>query len=60
MSKRLRFTRNTTIKAASGEGKVPTFELVAYNGGPLKVDGYDLPVVIDLEGLEQAPSVVAN
>lgn len=60
MSKRLRFTRNTTIKAASGDGKVPTFELVAYNGGPLKVDGYDLPVVIDLEGLEQAPSVVAN
>lgn len=49
-----------TIKASATNAKPPTFEIVAYNGGPLKVDGYDLPVVIDLEGLEQAPSVVAN
>ncbi len=58
--KLLRITKPATIKAAAGGDSVPTFELVAYNGGPLQLDNYDLPVVIDLQGLEVAPSVVAN
>lgn len=28
------------------------FEILAYTGGKLNVDGYDLPVVVDLSGLE--------
>ncbi len=48
------------IKPASEPGKIPTFDMVAYNGGPMVVDGYDEPVVIDLSGLQVAPSVVAN
>jgi phage major head subunit gpT-like protein len=57
--KPLRLRKSATIKAAAGDA-APTFELVAYNGGPLALDNYDLPVVIDLAGLEVAPSVVAN
>lgn len=57
----LKLRGKPVIHAASGDGaKVPTFELVAYNGGPLQLDNYDEPVVIDLKGLEIAPSVVAN
>ena len=48
------------IAASAGANKVPSFDLVAYNGGPLKLDNYDVPVVIDLAGLQTAPSVVAN
>lgn len=59
--KPLKLRGKPVIHAASGDGaKVPTFELVAYNGGPLQLDNYDEPVVIDLKGLEIAPSVVAN
>lgn len=58
--KPIRLHKHATIKAADGASKVPTFSLVAYNGGPLKLDNYDEPVTIDLAGLEQAPSIVAN
>jgi hypothetical protein len=38
---------------ADGAGqKIPRFSMVAYNGGPISVSGWDLPVVIDLSGLE--------
>lgn len=60
MSKRFRLSSAAKIKAAAAGGKVPTFELTAYNGGPMEVDGYDVPIVIDLSGLQVAPSVVAN
>lgn len=58
--KPIRFTKSLTINAAASAGKVPTFSLVAYNGGPLSLDNYDAPVVIDLAGLKQAPAIVAN
>ena len=49
---------------ASGEAKPATFEIVAYNGGPLATPAYvqkfGMPVVIDLRGLEQAESITAN
>lgn len=59
MPKRVRLRSKPDIQAAAA-GKVPTFSMVAYNGGPMYVDGYDDPIVIDLRGLEAAPSVVAN
>ena len=58
--KPFRLHKPATIKAADATNKVPTFSLIAYNGGPLKLDNYDEPVTIDLAGLEQAPSIVAN
>lgn len=49
------------IKAADdSETSPPTFSVKSYNGGPLVVKGYPLPVVVDLAGLEYAKSVVAN
>lgn len=32
------------------DGKAPTFSMNAYNGGPLRVDGWDGPVIVDLAG----------
>lgn len=46
-----------TIETAA---KVPTFESVFYTGGPLTIGGYDLPVVIDLAGLQNGNVLVAN
>jgi hypothetical protein len=47
-----------------GQPKPATFEIVAYNGGVLATPAYmqkfGMPVVIDLSGLETAPSVTAN
>lgn len=51
------------IAATEVDGKpkgTPTFDVTAYNGGALQVGGWDLPVVIDLSGLEFARSVIAN
>jgi hypothetical protein len=59
MAKRFKLRTKPDIKAAAGD-KLPTFSMVAYNGGPMYVDGYDDPIVIDLSGLTAAPSVVAN
>ena len=50
----------STVEASVGEGKRPKFDVIAYNGGPLTVGGYDLPIVLDLAGLEQGKSVIAN
>jgi len=49
-----------TVEAGAEEGKRPRFDVIAYNGGPLSVGGYDLPIVLDLSGLEQGRSVIAN
>lgn len=49
------------IKAAEGESEGPAkFDVTAYNGGALSVDGWDLPVIIDLAGLKMSRNVVAN
>lgn len=58
---KLAFMADVEILAASADGTGPRrFDVRAYNGGPLKVGGWDLPVVIDLAGVSQAKSVVAN
>lgn len=38
--------------AKRGEGQLPTFNLVAYTGGALDLYGWDLPLVVDLTGIE--------
>jgi hypothetical protein len=44
---------SVSILAADAEKKGPRrFEMLAYNGGPLTVDNYPAPVVVDLDGLE--------
>ena len=50
----------STVEASTEEGKRPKFDVIAYNGGPLTVGGYDMPIVVDLAGLEQGKSVIAN
>jgi len=58
---------SVSIDARLSEGdeqRPATFEIVAYNGGVLATPAYmqkfGMPVVIDLSGLETAPSVTAN
>lgn len=40
------------LQAAAGEGKPPAVDILAYNGGELPVDGFALPVILDVAGLE--------
>jgi len=47
----LQFQCDLTIEAAGDEKTVPTFSMVAYTGGPMKIAGFTHPVVVDLEGL---------
>ena len=49
-----------TIEASAGEGKQPTFSVLAYTGVPMTLAYYDLPVVIDLAGMTFGKSLVAN
>jgi hypothetical protein len=51
---------STSVVAATEEGKKPTFDVLAYNGGPLNVARYDMPVVLDLSGVANGKSVIAN
>jgi hypothetical protein len=37
---------------ASATGKPRRFNILAYSGGALSVDGFDLPVIVDLSGLD--------
>ena len=52
-----RWAATVSVKAAAGEGRSPQFSIAAYNGGRLFVEGFDLPVVIDLAGLQLPESV---
>jgi len=55
---------DVTIKAAEMDGDKPkgppTFSIKAYNGGPLNVEAFDHPVVVDLAGLQPRKTMVAN
>ena len=44
------------LKASEG-GKPRRFEILAYSGGVLPVEGFPMPVVVDLAGLEAGGSV---
>lgn len=55
------FEASVDIQAADSDSEaVPSFEAVAYNGGPLRVAKHPLPVVIDLAGLEMSSDIKAN
>lgn len=52
-----------TIHAAESEGEKkspPKFTAEFYTGGALEIDGWDLPVVVDLAGLKNGNVLVAN
>lgn len=48
------------VHAAADEASAPRFAVNAYNGGPLTVAGFSLPVVVELSSLQMSPSVTAN
>lgn len=49
---------NAFLKAAATGDDLPTrFEILAYTGGILNVDGFDLGVVIDLQGLDTSTRI---
>ena len=61
----LSLTAEAKIEAAEagedGKPKGPaTFSVLAYTGKPMQLAGWDLPVLIDLEGMEFGNSLVAN
>lgn len=39
------------VEAAAGDKTPPRFSMVAYRGGPMIVNAFDDPVVVDLEGI---------
>jgi hypothetical protein len=45
---------NLTASAADGAGsvKLPRFDINAYNGGPMSLANWGLPVVVDLQGVQ--------
>lgn len=46
---------------AEGEKKGPrTFDATVYTGGAMRVEGYDMPVVVDLSGMSYGNSLIAN
>ncbi len=53
--KQLQFTSPISLKAKAGKPR--KFAIHAYNGGLLNVDGFDLPVVVDLSGLKAFGSI---
>lgn len=53
-----------SLSSEGGKQSIPTFRIVAYNGGELRTPEYmakfGKPVVIDLAGLTYSPSITAN
>jgi hypothetical protein len=49
-----RLTAAVALTAAAGEGKRPTFEIAAYTGAVMTVEGFYTPVIVDLTGLRAA------
>lgn len=48
-----------TAAADGAEPKQPTFDILAYTGGQLRVSGFPHPVVVDLRGLEAKGNISA-
>ena len=49
------------LLAGGEDGKGPRqFNIRAYTGGELRVNGFDLPVVVDLKGMTFAKDIKAN
>jgi hypothetical protein len=54
----LSLTVPVTIRAAEGNNPVRRFEMVAYTGEPMRIDGFDLPVVIDCASLDTTQQTI--
>jgi hypothetical protein len=51
----LQFSAPVELKAADGTpGKRPTFSILAYTGGPMRVSGWNAPVILELSGIQAA------
>ena len=48
------------IASADGAKGPRAFAVKAYTGGELRVPKYDLPIIVDLDGMTMAKSIVAN
>lgn len=48
----LQFRCDLQITAGSDDQNLPRFSMVAYTGGMMKVNGFEHPVIVDLEGME--------
>lgn len=46
------FTGSVDIKAAAQGDGPPAFDMVAYTGGQMWLDGFSVPVVVELSGIE--------
>lgn len=60
MPESLAITADVAIDLQAGAGKAkkrPTFSIVAYTGGPMNVDGFYQPVVLELTGIKAAPRI---
>lgn len=55
----LSLTVPVTIRAAEGgDNPVRRFEMIAYTGEPMRIDGFDLPVVIDCASLDTTQQTI--
>lgn len=54
------FSAPVTIAAGENDQTTPTFSVVAYTGGPIEIAGWEMPVVVDMDGLQFGKSVIAN
>ena len=48
---------NATISLLASTGKPRRFSILAYSGGTLSVEGFSLPVVVDLAGLDTSATI---
>ena len=46
-----KFEIQAALKGEDGKPKLPTFEMLAYTGAPMKLSGWRYPVIVDLDGL---------
>lgn len=52
-SEPLQFTASVNIQASTdATSPIPTFDMVAYTGGLMRIKGFDLPLVVALDGIE--------
>lgn len=53
----LLFCSSFDFLEAKSETDAPTFRMVAYTGGPMKVSAFEQPVIVDLTGLNFKPTI---
>lgn len=59
-NKIIAITAPVEIMAGESDGKPPRFTTTFYTGGKIEVEGWELPVVVDLSALDESKVLVAN